>query len=161
MNAPLPPGLIALKQDLAAADVRSGEIEARWRHISTNWPYVTVAVSAPPREGAPGEFGFLFECTGYRHTPVTAQPWDLMSNSALAAKNWPNGRSIVPSVFRPTWMEGTCLYLPCDRKSLVGHDQWRAEHPSRLWQPSRGIICYLEQLHDLFFQSDYSGVVGA
>jgi hypothetical protein len=53
------------------------------------------------------------------------------------------------------------LYLPCDRMSIEGHDNWRNEHPNRLWQPDRGIICYLEQLNGLFFESDYSGVCGA
>ena len=43
---------------------------------------------------------------------------------------------------------------------MEGHDQWRNEHPSRLWQPTRGIICYLEQLYELFNQSDYAGVAG-
>ena len=67
----------------------------------------------------------------------------------------------MPSVFRPTWKQGQCLYLPCDRMSIEGHDQWRSQHPSRLWQPARGIICYLEQIYELLNQSDYTGVSGA
>ena len=161
MNAPLPPGLTLLEQDLVAPNIRCGEIDGRWRRVATSWPYVTFAVSAPPRPNAPPEFGFRFECSGYRQTPVTAQPWDLESNGPLHPAKWPTGHSIVPSVFRPGWMQGQCLYLPCDRMSIVGHDNWRAEHPSRLWQPTRGLICYLEQIYDLFHQSDYSGVVGA
>jgi hypothetical protein len=45
--------------------------------------------------------------------------------------------------------------------SIEGHPNWINEHPARLWQPDRGIICYLEQIYDLFNQSDYAGVVGA
>ncbi len=66
--------------------------------------------------------------------------------------------SVVASVFKPEFKGGHCLYLPCDRMAFEGHTAWPNEHPSRLWQPSRGIICYLEQLYDLFNQSDYSGL---
>jgi hypothetical protein len=38
--------------------------------------------------------------------------------------------------------------------SIEGHDQWRTQHPSRLWQTARGIICYLEQIYDFLNQSD-------
>jgi hypothetical protein len=45
--------------------------------------------------------------------------------------------------------------------SIEGHDGWRTAHPNRIWQPERGIICYLEQIYELFHQSDYSGVRSA
>lgn len=157
----MPPDQQLLDLDLAAVDFRCGEIEGRWRHVRTAWPYVVIAVSAAERSGAPTEFGFRFECAGYRQTAVTAQPWDIDANAPLPASRWPAGRSIIPSVFRPDWKNGLCLYLPCDRLSIEGHDQWRHEHPSRLWQPARGIICYLEQLYDLLSQSDYTGARSA
>ncbi len=91
---------------------------------------------------------------------MTGQPWDLEADGPLPASRWPAGSSVVASVFRPEWKQGQCLYLPCDRLSIEGHDNWRNEHPSRLWQPSRGIICYLEQIYELLNQGDYSGVVG-
>lgn len=160
MNTPPSPAQALLEQDLAAPDFRIGEIEGRWRRVAMTWPHVIVAVSAPPRPNAPAEFGFRFECSGYRQTPVTAQPWDLTMDAALEGTKWPTGLSIIPSIFRPKWKHGHCLYLPCDRMSIEGHDHWRNEHPSRLWQPARGIICYLEQIYELFNQSDYSGVVG-
>lgn len=161
MNAPLPPDRVLLELDLAAPEFRCGEVEGRWRHVSTNWSHVVIAVSAPSRTGAPEEFGFRFNCSGYRRTPVTAQPWDMAANSALPPARWPTGPRMVSAVFRPDWKQGQCLYLPCDRMSIEGHDNWRNEYPSRLWQPDRGIICYLEQLNGLFFESDYSGVRGA
>ena len=74
---------------------------------------------------------------------------------------WPRGKLILPSVFRPEWQGGSCLYLPCDRISMNGHDVWVKQHPYRLWQPARGIICYLEQVHDLLNQDDYTGAVAA
>jgi hypothetical protein len=158
MNAPLPPDRVLLELDLAAPEFRRGEIEGRWRHVSTNWPHAVIAVAAPPRPKAPAEFGFRFDCTGYRRTPPTARPWDINANAPLPAVGWPTGPSLVSAVFRPTWKNGCCLYLPCDRMSIEGHDNWRNEHPSRLWQPDRGIICYLEQIYGLFFDSDYSGI---
>ncbi|HUD88647.1 MAG TPA: hypothetical protein VMR17_19550 [Xanthobacteraceae bacterium] len=161
MNPPLPPDRVLLELDLAAPEFRCGEVEGRWRHVVTSWPYVVITVAAPPRPRAPAEFGFRFNCTGYRRAPVTAQPWDCAANQPLPAAQWPTGPRIVSSVFRPEWKHGQCLYLPCDRMSIEGHDNWRNEHPSRLWQPDRGIICYLEQLNGLFFDSDYSGVRSA
>jgi len=160
MTTVLPPDHLLLEQDLAAADFRCGEIEGRWRHVSTAWPHATIAISAPARPNGPKEFGFRFECSGYRQNPVTAQPWDIDANTPLPPSRWPTGTSIVPSVFRPTWMHGRCLYLPCDRLSIAGHEGWRAQHPSRLWQPARGILCYLEQVYELLNQADYTGPLG-
>jgi hypothetical protein len=85
--------------------------------------------------GSPAEFGFRFECTGYPRQAVTAQPWDLATDAPLARYLWPRGKSILPSVFRPDWQGGTCLYLPCDRISMNGHEVWINQHPNRLWQP--------------------------
>jgi hypothetical protein len=161
MNAVTPPDQLLLEGDLAAPEFQCGEIECRWRHIATTWPHVVIAVSAGARANAPIEYGFRFECTGYRHSPATAQPWDLASKAALAPNRWPKGRSIVPSVFRPQWKGGTCLYLPCDRLAIEGHVNWHHEHPGRIWNPSRGILCYLEQLHDLLNSNDYTGAGGA
>jgi len=149
MVAPIPPDRLLLEQDLAAPDFRCGQFEGRWRHVATDWPHVIIAVSALKRDNAPSEYGFRFECSGYRQTPVTAQPWDMDANTPLPSGRWPTGNAILKSIFRPDWKEGKCLYLPCDRMALEGHDQWRAQYPNRLWQAARGIICYLEQLHDL------------
>lgn len=161
MNAPFPPDRALVELDLAAPAFRCGEIEGRWRRLSTLWPHAVIAVAAPPRPKSPEAFAFRFNCSGYRATPVSAQPWDQAGNRPLPAPQWPAGPSIVSSVFRPDWKNGECLYLPCDRMSIDGHPNWQTEHPSRLWQPDRGIICYLEQLHGLFFDSDYSGIRGA
>jgi hypothetical protein len=161
LNAPIPPDRLLVEQDLAAAEFRCGEAEGRWRFVSMRWPHVVIAVSAPARPQGPAEFAFRFECSGYRQTAVTAQPWDLARNGPLPRAQWPAGAVFIAAVFRPDWKNGTCLYLPCDRISIEGHTDWPAKYPSRLWNPARGIICYLEQIYDLFHHSDYSGVVGA
>lgn len=161
MNAPVQIETLLLAEDLAAAEYRCGEIEGRWRHLGGTYPFVLFAVSAAPRAGAPAEFVFRFDVAGYRQMPATAQPWDHTSNAPLHCARWPGGRAIIPSIFRPEWQEGRCLYLPCDRLSIVGHDAWAHQHRDRLWNPKRGIICYLEQLHDLLNQGDYTGLRGS
>lgn len=161
MNSIKPPDQLLLEQDLASAEFRCGEIEGRWRHISTTWPYAIIAVRSAPTGDGSVDFAFRFECTGYREAAVTAQPWNAETNLPLPAKDWPTGRSIVPSVFRPQWKEGRCLYLPCDRMSIQGHNDWIHQHPARLWDPSRGIVCYLEQIHELLNSYDYTGVIGS
>ena len=156
--APVPPDRALLEQDLCAPEFRCGEIEGRWRKVAICWPHVVLAVSAPSRPASPAEFLFRFECSGYRQNPSSAQPWDIDTGRPLPAGRWPTGPVMVCAVFRPDWKQGQCLYLPCDRMSIEGHDNWRSQHPSRLWQPQRGIVCYLEQIHELFHQNDYSGI---
>jgi hypothetical protein len=156
-----PPDQSLLESDLAAPEFRCGEMEGRWRHISTPWPKVVIAVSAAPIPSSPAEYAFRFDCTGYREVAPTAQPWNAGTNSPLVHRDWPTGKSIVPSVFRPQWKDGLGLYLPCDRLAIQGHDSWRNEHPARLWNPERGIICYLEQIYELLNSSDYTGTLGA
>jgi hypothetical protein len=158
VNAPSPPDRVLLEQDLAAPEFRCGEIEGRWRQVATSWPHMVIGVPAPPRSKSPGEFGFRFDCSGYRGIPPTAQPWDIQANAPLPAERWPTGPNLVSAVFRPEWKQGSCLYLPCDRMSIEGHDNWRNDYPTRLWLPERGIVCYLEQIYGLLHYSDYSGI---
>ncbi len=161
MNVPLPPDRALLEQDLSAPEFRCAEIEGRWRAVAIRWPHVLVAVSAPARPQAPIEYCFRFECSGYRQNPATAQLWDLAGDSPLAVARWPTGSVHLTAVFRPDWKQGQCLYIPCDRMSIDGHDNWRSEYPDRLWQPQRGLVSYLEQIYEFFHQSDYSGVRNA
>jgi hypothetical protein len=155
------PDHVMLEQDLAAATFRCGQFDGKWQHIATAWPHVVISVVAAPRPSAPDSYAFRFECSGYRQTAPTARPWDAKSGGPLTPTAWPTGLRLVPSVFRPDWKEGQCLYLPCDRMSIDGHGDWLHVHPNRLWQPQRGIVCYLEQLYELLNQSDYTGVRGA
>jgi hypothetical protein len=150
----------ALEAHLAAPDFRCGEAEGRWHRVRLLWPHLLVAVEAAERPGAPPEYAFRFLCDGYPAVPVSAQPWDLQADAPLPHGRWPGGVGVVPSVFRPYWMSGTCLYIPFDRHSITGHDNWRHEHPSRLWRPDVGLVGYLEALHDLLGSRDYTGVCG-
>jgi len=157
MNIVIPPGRQLLQQHLEAVEFRLAQLEGRWRYLELSWPYVIIAVSAAARPNVPAEYGFRFECTGYPQVAATAQPWDLDKNGPLAFNRWPTGRSIVPSVFRPEWKGGQCLYIPCDRLSIEGHVNWPQEYQRRLWDPSRGIVCYLDQIYELLNQNDYTG----
>ena len=65
------------------------------------------------------------------------------------------------AVFRTDWKNGTALYLPCDRESFVGHDNWRHEMPSKIWRPGDGIVQYLELVHELLQSRDYAAPVRA
>jgi hypothetical protein len=158
VDAIVSPSQKAFEAHRAKADFRLGEAEGRWKHLATVWPCAVIEVTAAARVNAPTRYAFRFELTGYPAAAATAQPWDAEKNAPLALNLWPTGKAIVPSIFRTGWKGGTCLYWPVDRVSMEGHDQWRHQHPSRLWQSSRGIICYLEQLHDLLNSSDYSGI---
>ena len=160
MTEIIPPDRLVFERDLAAPIFRSGEIEGRWRMHSVAWPFAHIAVRAPKRTNAPEEFAFRFECRGYPQKSATAQPWDLATGQPLAASLWPGGGPLITAVFRPDWENGSCLYIPCDRISIEKHPNWPNEHPWRLWQASRGILCYLEQIYDLLHSSDYSGLRG-
>ena len=138
--------------DLAKAPFRLGQAEGRWRLLSVAWPYALVAVTA--KDGH--EYILRFNCTGYPQTPPTAGLWNAEQNVILAFNKWPrNQGGRVGSVFRTDWKNGTALYLPCDRESIAGHDNWRTEMPSKIWRPSEGIVQYLELVHELLHCRDY------
>ena len=132
---------------------RLGVAGRRWRLVSVTWPYPVFAVRAA--DGV--EYGLRFDCSGYPRSPATARPWDLERDAPLAPNLWPAGRSRIPLAFNPQWKNGSCLYLPCDRNSIDGHDNWRHEHPSLLWDPNLGIVRYLRVVHDLLNSGDYGG----
>ena len=148
----------ALRADVAKAAFRLGESEGRWRLIEISWPSVKIGVSAKDSV----EYVLKFDCANYPGTPPTARPWDLLGNAQLAANRWPRGKGgRLSAVFRPDWKGGSALYLPCDRISIAGHEPWRTQMPSKLWQPSMGIVHYLELVHELLHSKDYTPRAGA
>ena len=162
MNIPVPPGLALLEQDLAAPEFRRGEIEGRWRRVATR-----LAAHDPRGRGAAAAAR-----AGRIRLPLRMLGLPPEPRSPRSPGISPPTRRCRPTAGRPAprscrrssgraGSSGQCLYLPCDRMSIDGHDQWRSQHPSRLWQPARGIICYLEQIYELLNQSDYTGVAGA
>jgi hypothetical protein len=159
--ATLLPDERAFRADLAAGSFQLGICLGHWEVGTINWPLVHIAVTPAERNGSPQKWWFRFDCSGYPQQAPTARPWDNLANQPLPGPRWPGGRSRVPAVFRPDWKDGTCLYLPCDRISIAGHENWRTDHPSLVWSPSRGIVLYLQELHALLNSSDYTGVRNA
>ena len=151
----------AFRADVTAGVFLLGSHRQRWRLGEVEWPFACIAISSVVRSGAPDEWWFRFDCSGYPAQAPTARPWDAATNAPLPFNRWPTGRARVPAVFRPDWKDGTCLYLPCDRVSAAGHNGWRLEHPSLMWSPPRGIVLYLEELHALLNSSDYTGARSA
>lgn len=143
----------ALQADIAKPSFRLGEMDERWRLIKVEWPYLFVSVRAKDGE----DFTLRLDCLGYPQSPPTGGPWDIEKNAVLEHTNWPRSNGgRVGAVFNPGWKAGTALYLPCDRESIVGHDNWRQEMPSKIWRPEDGIVQYLELVHELLNSRDYS-----
>ncbi len=143
----------AFETDVAKATFRLGQTEGRWRLASTAWPYSFINVMA--KDGR--EYLLRLDCSGFPQTPPTGGPWDMKTNQILAFDLWPRGQGgRVSAVFRTDWKNGAALYLPCDRESFIGHDNWRAEMPSKIWRPTAGIVQYLELVHELLQSRDYS-----
>lgn len=153
MESTVIPAEAALRADLGKGRFVSGERAGRWRLVRIAWPHVVVTVTAA--DGV--AYGLRFECSDYPRTPVTAQPWDVEADAPLAAGLWPRGVARIPLAFNPDWRGGSCLYLPCDRFSIEGHENWRSEHPALLWEPARGLCKYLGIVHQMLNSADYGG----
>jgi hypothetical protein len=150
MDAPMGAEERALREHLERPDFLLGAIKGQWRLIRIAWPKAYIAVTA--RDGT--EWGFAFQLDGYPSSLPNAAPCDLQTGAPLAAQKWPRGSGRVGAAFNPAWNAGA-LYLPCDRLALPGHHQWVTEHPALLWKPARGIVHYLEIIHDLLSSYAY------
>ncbi|QBR02495.1 DUF7665 family protein [Paraburkholderia pallida] len=150
----------AFRGDLRKAPFMLGELEGRWKLESLEWPNALIDVTA--RDGLP--YRLRFDLTNYPAAPPTARLWSRVENAALAPGLFPRsitGSGRVKDVFRTDWMNGTALYLPCDRTALAGHESWLQQMPSKRWQPSVGITHYLELVHELLNCPDYAPPAGA
>ncbi|HWQ38347.1 MAG TPA: hypothetical protein VNM24_07000 [Burkholderiales bacterium] len=154
------PDYRTLLEHLGAAPFVLGGRDGRWRLLRVAWPFADIAIAAALREGSPSEYAMRFECTGYP-SGVTGRLWDMEEDAPLRVARWPGGKSRVPAVFRADWKGGSCLYLPCDRVTIEGHENWRTQHRSMCWSRSRGIVSYLEVVSELLTSKDYTGVRGA
>jgi hypothetical protein len=159
-HAPTGPDERVFRAHVEAGPFQSGVDRGRWRLRSIAWPHAIIAVSAAERLGGPAWYVLRFECSNYPQSPPTAQPWDAERDTPLEHARWPGGRSRVPLAFNPNWRGGQCLYLPCDRLSIDGHDGWRSQHPSMIWSPAGDITQYLRIVYDLLNSSDYTGARG-
>lgn len=145
------------RRHIEGGPFQAGVDRGRWRLISVNWPFVVIAVRAAARANSPGEYALRFQLSNYPQAAPTAQLWDGDLGVPLEHKNWPAGRSRVPAVFRTDWNNGQCLYVPCDRVAIQGHDTWRTQHPDKIWSPDGDITQYLKVVYELLNDEDYTG----
>jgi hypothetical protein len=145
------PDEVALTRDLKSGRFLIGVASGRWRLVWVQFPHVLITVRAS--DGV--DYGLRFECSDYPRSPITAQLWDVGANRPLEFRRWPRGNTRIPLAFNPTWKSGTCLYIPCDRLSIEGHDMWRVQHPALLWEPAKGISKYLGIVHQLLNSGEY------
>jgi hypothetical protein len=142
----------AFRADAAKPALRLAEVEGRFRIIKVNWPMVLAGVTAA--DGA--EFCLRLDCGGYPASAPTGRLWNAKTDAPLAVALWPGSKGgRVKAVFRSDWKDGTALYLPCDRVAREGHDNWRQETPTMIWDPKRGLAQYLEIVHELLNCGDY------
>lgn len=159
MNVPfLSPDQRSLMADLAGGAFLLGEHTGRWRLVNVTWPYVTIEVAAASRPQSPNGYCLRLNCAGYPQAAPTGRLWDPGNNRPLPFQAWPSGSSRVPAVFRPDWKDGSCLYIPCDRESFAGHENWRQEYAYLIWRPEDGITQYFRAVHELLNSEDYRGV---
>ena len=147
------------REHISAGPFQSGEANGRWRLLDINWPQVFIVIVAAERDNAPSEYTFRFDCCDYPATSPTAQPWDWVQQSPLSHDKWPGGSGRVQVAFNPGWND-QALYLPCDRLALIGHENWRTQHPDMIWSRDKDITFYLRIIYDLLHSSTYSGVRG-
>lgn len=141
----------SLRADIASARFLSGEDRNRWHLKMLEWPFLYVNVSA--RDGC--EFTLRLNCSGFPVSPPTGTFWDLSQKKRLAFEKWPKGGERIQLAFKQSWKNGDALYIPCDRESIVGHDNWPAQYPQLIWKPIKGICQYLGVVHDLLQSRDY------
>lgn len=137
-------GKEALEAHLRSGRFLAGVVKGRWRLVDLKWPVAFIEVGACDGR----RFTLRFECSGYPDIAPTATLWDFASGQLLPAARWPRGGR-VSQVFNPGWKGGAALYIPCDRESFPGHENWLSEHPWLIWNPSRGLLQYIEAVCEI------------
>lgn len=145
------PDNIALRAELASARFLSGEDKNNWRLRDLQWPYLYVDVIARDGRG----FTLHLNCEGYPANPPTGTFWDPVSDMRLPFDKWPTGGERIQLAFKHGWKDGNALYIPCDRESIVGHEGWISQYPQMIWRPEKGIVMYLNVVHDLLQSHHY------
>ena len=149
-----------LRAHLETAAFQMGVADGRWRLDSLTWPYALIAVRAAPRVGAPGEFSFRFDLTGYPESAPTGCIWDTASTAPLPGLRRPkDATGQILQLFRDNWMEGKALYAPFDRLALADHGAaWAEQWPMSKWTRDRDLSFILRHLHDELNSVGYVGI---
>lgn len=146
------PDETSLRADLVSARFLSGEDRGRWEFKKLEWPHLYVNVTA--RDGR--AFTLRLNCSGFPNQSPTGTFWDLATDTRLPFNQWPTGGERINLAFKPGWKDGNALYIPCDRESIAGHDNWVSQYPQLIWKPAKGITHYLGVVHDLLQSRDYA-----
>jgi hypothetical protein len=141
----------ALRADLGSGRFLAGVDRGRWRLHEIRWPRVLVDVMAKDKRA----FMLRLDCLNYPDVAPTGTFWDVANGRQLPFDKWPRGGERIRLAFRHDWKGGGALYLPCDRESFAGHDGWRTQYPQLIWDPRRGVVMYLEVVHELINSRDY------
>lgn len=144
------------RADLIASPFSSGVDRGWWRLHSIDWPYAIIEIAAASRPGAPDWLALRFNLSTLPQAP-SAQPWDIAANAPLPPNRWPAGNERIMRIFNPNWRIDA-LYFPMDGLALEGHDAWRTQHPSHLWDPAKDITQYLRAVHQFLNEEGYTGV---
>lgn len=149
-DATLPPEHVALLAHLEEAPFLIGALNGHWQVRSIAWPIAFFDVRA--RDGR--DYTLRLDCAGYPQAPTGAF-WDVPASTWLPGPRWPRAGSRFGSALRSDWQGGTALYVPCDRGSLPGHEQWLELHPAWAWDPRVGISRYLNVVSSMLNGEDY------
>lgn len=140
-----------LRQHLERAPFLLGAMNGRWALRTVKWPFVFVDVVARDKRS----YTLRLQCDGYPSLP-TGGFWDCDGGAWLPAKRWPRAGARFGSALRADWQNGTALYIPCDRNSIHGHEQWLQLHPAWVWEPRIGLARYLEVVWTMLNGDDYA-----
>jgi hypothetical protein len=147
-----------IRQHLAGGRFRAGVDRGDWRIVNElDWPQLVIAIRAAPRASGPVEFALRFDLSDYPTRAPTAAPWDLETNTQLAAAKRPKGHR-VGMAFRADWEGGRALYVPYDRVALESHPAWATQYARYAWNPTKNITFYLRNVHELLNDDDYQGI---
>jgi hypothetical protein len=147
------PDEAAVAADLGSFWFRKGEHAGKWRLIGHHHPELFIAVAAAPRPASPEWFLFRLDVMGFRVMGPTGQLWhggeDRPYMTDERPKSGPN-----PMIYFSEF--GPCLYHPLDRLAFAG-GHWANEYLDVRWQPTDHLTRYLETLHGLLHDSEYTG----
>jgi hypothetical protein len=149
-DASVPTDQAKLMEHLEQGPFIIGEMNGRWRLREISWPFAFVDVSAKDKR----EFTLRLQCDGYPNPP-TGSFWDPNNGTWLPTHRWPRTGARFGVALRADWQGGTALYIPCDRRSIAGHEQWLQLHPAWVWDPGIGIARYLEVVWTMLNGEDY------
>ena len=130
------------------AEYLSGVMDQSWGNVSNSkglqWPLAIFWVMA--KNGI--KYFFRFDLQGYNEHAPTAILWDIEKSLPLEQSKWPSWNKRTKQVFRKWGKE--CLYLPCDRLALQGHNNWNQQHAYLTWKAYQDSFTkYLVELYQI------------